>query len=419
LNQPGIYFEEILNTVRHQIPEEAVLKDDKEKKNNQSIFLKDSFPRIMSSKSIGGLERQIVRVESILILLSIGAIASGDYLFGPQISLGYLYLIPLSYSALTHRWFVTASIVLICVVLRQWFGPLDYSSWGLIARDWILTAIFLSVVTALYRLGRSRHEFFETARFQRDELVRELKLAANVQSQLLKRHQPPDGRFEIVAKTYPAKVVGGDYYDFISMGGEDHSGIVIADVAGKGLPAALLMPAVQIALRTLASRYRDANRIIRELNSVFYEATEHASYATLFLGILNLKTGAMEYVNAGHQPPLILRHNHEKFEELTDGGPPVGLLPDADYVAGKIMLNSGDILTLYTDGIVEAENETGEFYENHRLEQVIRNCRNLSPLETIEKLREGVEGFCGGNPPNDDLTAIVVRESPDTASKTV
>ena len=102
------------------------------------------------------LERRIQRVESILILLAVAAIASGDYMFGPYVSLGYLYLVPLSYSALTHRWPVTLSLVVLCVFLREWLGPIEYSSWGLIIRDWVLTVIFLSVVTALHRLGTAR-----------------------------------------------------------------------------------------------------------------------------------------------------------------------------------------------------------------------------------------------------------------------
>ncbi|UCF37507.1 MAG: hypothetical protein JSU96_01160, partial [Acidobacteriota bacterium] len=160
------------------------------------------------------LEKTIVRVESILIALTIGAIASGDYIFGPEISIGYLYLVPLSYSALSFRWRTTAGLIVLCVVLRQVFGPLEFSSWALVIRDWVLTGIFLSVVTLLHRLGRARHKFFETARRQRDELLRDVELAAEVQRELLSTHVPPPNNLDIVTRMEPAKVVGGDYYDF-------------------------------------------------------------------------------------------------------------------------------------------------------------------------------------------------------------
>jgi serine phosphatase RsbU (regulator of sigma subunit) len=364
---------------------------------------------LQPDEDIGTLEKKILRVESILILLSIGAIASGDYLFGPQISLGYLYLIPLSYSALTHRWIVTALLVVFCVIVRQWLGPLEFSSWWLIARDWILTGIFLSVVTTLHRLGRSRHRFFETAQRQRDELLREIRLGAEVQRQLLSRHRPPeDCKFTISARTYPAKVVGGDYYDFISLN-RRKSAVVIADVAGKGLPAALLMPAVKISLRTLVTRYEDPTIILSQLNGVFYEAIEQSSYATLFLGIIDLETGQFNFVNGGHQPPILLKSGNREIERLTEGGPPVGLLPDSVYRSAEVLIEPGDLLVLYTDGVVEAENSDGEAFGAERLEEEIMRKNDRSPREIIEAIHGQVAFFSQDKSAVDDLTIIVLQ----------
>lgn len=359
--------------------------------------------------SIADLERRIVWVESLLILLTIGAVASGDYLFGKETSLGYLYLVPLSYSALTHRLRTTMLLLVLCVFLRQWLGPIEFSSWGLIIRDWVLTGVFLSLVTALSRLGTARREFFEIARNQRDELLGEVERAAQIQRELLEKHLPPSSGYDIVAKAKPAKVVGGDYYDFLNLdGNRGHLGIVIADVAGKGLPAALLMPAVQIALRAVAVRSHAPSEILRELNVILHDAIERASYVTLFLAMLETESGRLQYSNAGHQPVLHLTGSGQS-NWLQEGGTPVGLLPEATYETGEIKLENGDVLVLYTDGIVEAEDSSGEQFGNDRLAEVVRACRTSSAAEIIEKIHEAVRAFRLNRPQDDDETVIVVK----------
>jgi serine phosphatase RsbU (regulator of sigma subunit) len=358
---------------------------------------------------IADLEIRILRVESLLILLTIGAIASGDFLFGEYISLGYLYLVPLSYSALTHRLRTTIILLALCLFLRQWLGPIEFSSWGLIIRDWVLTGIFLSLVTALNRLGSARREFFETARRQRDELVNEVKRAAEVQQDLLDRHVPPASEFDIVAKTIPARVVGGDYYDFLALDAKgSFLGIVIADVAGKGLPAALLMPAVQIALRAVATSFDTTSEILRELNQVLYDAIERASYVTLFFATLKMDTGKLTYSNAGHQPVLHLKASG-KASWLRQGGTPVGLLPAATYETGEITLEKGDVLVFYTDGIIEAENEEQEQFGADRLLDLVRALSDASSCQLVDEIHAAVRQFRRDRIQDDDETVIALR----------
>lgn len=237
--------------------------------DSRSIFARGRRNRIARRKKIDSLEARITRAESILIGISIAAIASGDYLLGRDFSIGYLYLIPLSYSALTHSWRVLLSLLAICVLLRQWFGPLELAPAGLIARDWILTGMFAGIVTFLHRLGSQRRAFFEKARQQRDELRREIELAADVQRNLLARNRPPQDRWDISARTYPLNTVGGDYYDFLPLG-NGRLGAVIADVAGKGLPAAMLMPAVKIALRAIAGQTDRTDNALGDLTPLRY-----------------------------------------------------------------------------------------------------------------------------------------------------
>ncbi len=353
------------------------------------------------------LEQQTRTVESILIALTIAAIAYGDSLVGRGVSIGFLYLIPLSYSALTHRLWVTLPLSAACVGLRQLFGPLELSPSGFFVRDLALTAIFLSVVTALVRLGGRRRRFFETARRQRDELLEEVELAAEVQENLLKKNQPPPTAYDIVATIEPAKVVGGDYYDFLPMG-DDRLGVVIADVAGKGLSAAMLMPAVDITLRALTQRIDDPAAALEEMNRVFYENTGHANYATVFFGVLHLNDGRLRYANGGHLPGLVLRANGAA-EWLNESGTPVGLLPGATFQTAEARLEPGDTLLLYTDGVVEVENAREEPFGAERLAAVAAANRG-EPAAVIERaIRRSVRELGCDDQLLDDASMIVIK----------
>ena len=360
------------------------------------------------------LERRIRRVESALVLLSIAAIASGDYLFGPRVSLGYLYLIPLSYSALTHRWPVTLVLLAACVVLRQLFGPVGLASWALIARDWLLTGVFLGVVVALQRLGAARAAFFETARQQRDELLGEMEMAAGLQRHLLDQHVPPAGLLDVVATMKPARVVGGDYYDFIPLG-PGRFGVVIADVAGKGLPAALIMPAVKIALRTLATRHDRMADALRQANRIFLDNLPPASYVTLVFGVFDTEGRRLVYATAGHQPPLHLSAATGEIRFLRTGGGAVGLIPDVDYETEEVSFEPGDLFLFYTDGVTDSENSGGAHFGEERLIDVVKQNRGRSARSLVSAVHAAIDQFRGPGPQGDDATAIAIRVPGTTA----
>lgn len=353
------------------------------------------------------LEKRITTVESILIALTIAAIAYGDHLVGRETSLGFLYLIPLSYSALSHRLWITLVLVAVCVALRQWLGPLERSPDVFFVRDWVLASIFVAVVTALVRLGRRRRRFFESARRQRDELYEEVEMAAEVQENLLQRNQPPQTQYDIVATIEPAKVVGGDYYDFLSMSA-NRLGVVIADVAGKGLAAAMLMPAVDITLQAVTERVDDPAAALEEMNRAFYENTGHANYATVFFAVLELDSGRLLYGCAGHLPGLIVRADG-KAEWLHEGGTPVGLLPGATFRTAETRLDPGDVLTLYTDGVVEAENTAEEAFGGERLEQLVAAHLHQDAAAIEQALRRAVKEFRCNELSIDDATLIVIK----------
>lgn len=358
---------------------------------------------------IDRLERRILRVENWLILLSIAAIATADYVIGRETSLGPLFLIPLSYSALTNRASTTLLLFVFCVGLRQAFGPLQEASdpWHAFLRDLGIAGVFVVTVAYLGKLGRERRLFFELARRQRDELAHEVEVAADVQKRLLALCEIPGGELDVAARTEQLRSVGGDYYDFVDMGC-GRRGIVIADVAGKGLQAALLMPAVRIALRSIVTRSDDPKGVVEELNDVIFDATEVRHYATLFFASVNPKTGAIGYVNAGHVPPLLVTSDR-RASWLDRGGTPVGLVQHARYRSGEVTLPPDGVLVLYTDGVTEVFGIDGEEFGPERLERVVVDSRTGSAAAIVAAVESAIGRFSAGRDRSDDTTLIVLR----------
>jgi serine phosphatase RsbU (regulator of sigma subunit) len=358
---------------------------------------------------IADVERRIVTVESILIVLSIAAIAAADHFVVTSASLGFLYLIPMSYSALTHRRLVFVLLLAACVGLRVWDTPVETQSWGRLAVDWTLVAAFVAVVVPLRRLGRARVLFFRAARAQRDELVREVEMAARVQQHLLDQHRPPAGPLDVVARTHPARVVGGDYYDFIPLDG-DRFAVVVADVAGKGLPAALIMPAVKIALRTLAQRRGPVDELLGDLNRIFLDNLPPASYFTLVGGIFDAAARRLVYANAGHPPALHLKARGGEGEWLPSEGPAVGLLhEDVRFETVDVPFEPGDVFVFYSDGITEAEDARGAEFGRERLAAVVRGAAGQPAAAIVSAVHGAADAFRGAAPRGDDATVIVVR----------
>ncbi len=358
--------------------------------------------------SIEDLNRRIIRVESLLVILSVAAIAYADYQEGKSSSIGYLYLIPLSYSVLIHRLRTTLLLMAICLFLRDWFGPITLSPCLLILRDFILAGIFLAVVWFLRKLGGYRREILNRAIAQRDELATDVALAAEVQQHLLAARVAPGTAFDIAAKTWPAKQVGGDYYDFIDLG-DGRLSVIIADISGKGLPAAMLMPAAQISLRTLALGGKATDLILKEFNEVLYQATDHARYVTLFYATLDQTAGRIRYVNAGHVPGLLFRGANREVEKLETGGPPVGLLPGVAFTIGETQFSAEDLLILYTDGLTDASNCKDEFFGDGHLTECVRPLLDITSERIIDSIYDALARFTCGPTLPDDLTIIAVK----------
>jgi serine phosphatase RsbU (regulator of sigma subunit) len=277
--------------------------------------------------------------------------------------------------------------------------------------------LFLTIAAYLHRLGRQRSAFFDLARAQRDELADEVALAAEVQHRMLEPNRPAGLELDFHARTDLLKGVGGDYYDLWSPT-EGQAAVVVADVAGKGLPAALLMPALRIAVRSSVSPDHPPTRVVAEVNASLCETTETSNYATMFFATLTLDGGQLDYVNAGHLPGLLVDAAGE-VHWLREGGIPVGLLPDARYESACRTLGADDLLVLCSDGIWEAEDASGEQFGPDHLARAVVAARDRPAREIVDAVHREWELFTGGAEATDDTTLIVLRRNGDSVSSSV
>jgi sigma-B regulation protein RsbU (phosphoserine phosphatase) len=243
---------------------------------------------------------------------------------------------------------------------------------------------------------------------QRERLNREIEIARDVQQRFFPQSYPPVPGIEYAGHCRPALSVGGDYYDFLDLPGSLF-GFAIGDVSGKGIPAALLMASLQASLRSQTmERAGDLGRVMANINRLIYDTTPVNRYATFFYGEYDTKDRKLTYVNAGHNPPLLLRG--EETMRLEDGGPVVGLFPQAVYIEGSVTLAPGDLLVAFTDGISEAMNAADEEWGEERLADAVRTCAaGLPPSKMIARLLECADQFAAGAPQHDDMTLLVVR----------
>jgi sigma-B regulation protein RsbU (phosphoserine phosphatase) len=204
----------------------------------------------------------------------------------------------------------------------------------------------------------------------------------------------------------PWREVGGDYYDFIPID-EERWVFVVADVAGKSVPAALLVSALKASLYSFVRNELAIRSILNKLNRFFYEISPEGRYATLFFAEVDIPTRRVIYVNAGHLPPALIRSDG-RMELLETGGTPVGLLSEARFIEGLAEMNSGDLLVLYTDGITEATNDHDEEYGWERLRDVLYHNRFLPCSEVRKAVLEDLERFTAGEP-KDDRTLVIIR----------
>jgi sigma-B regulation protein RsbU (phosphoserine phosphatase) len=248
-----------------------------------------------------------------------------------------------------------------------------------------------------------------------ERMRRELALAAEVQQRLLPSHAPEGISMEVAGFCEPARGVGGDYYDFID---SDNSqlGLAIADVAGKGMPAALLMSTVQATLRSLTARNGSSaatyelSSIVSKLNRLLFNSTNGEHYVTFFYATFDQTTQRLTYVNAGHNPPLYLRADSDsEFRELTSGGMVAGAFEHSAYEQETVQMKANDLLFLYTDGLTEALNVAGEEFGVSRIMDTLKSIASLSVDQIRDEVVRRVKEWCTGMSLYDDLTFVVMK----------
>jgi sigma-B regulation protein RsbU (phosphoserine phosphatase) len=245
---------------------------------------------------------------------------------------------------------------------------------------------------------------------ERRQLEWELEMSQVVQRALLPQAVPDIDGLELAAFSRPAQIVGGDYFDFFQYRDGAH-GVAIADVAGHGVSASLLMASVQTALRTLAPLTDDPAEIIGHLNRFFCRNVHFTTFVTLFLGRFETASRAFTYVNAGHNPPLIARGkpNGEAQSWLRPTAAAIGLVEEASYRTGSAVLVAGDVLMLYTDGVTEAANAAGEEFGAARLAELVTGQARLPAQDLASNVYRALVEFTGNHQLVDDATLIACK----------
>ncbi len=242
-----------------------------------------------------------------------------------------------------------------------------------------------------------------------EPLLQEIAVARAVQSKLMPRDQPPLRTLDYSGNCIQARIVGGDYYDFLDLGA-GQVGFVLADVSGKGVAAALLMANLQGSVHSHAGGVDSQSlpRLLTSVNRHLYKHTEAGRYASLFFGCYNDDTRSLHYVNCGHNPPLLLREAGV-VERLSPTATVLGLFREWECSVGETQLEAGDVLTIFTDGITETRGNTGEEFGENRLLGAVHESRDLEAAAILRNVERAVGQFRSSAQQEDDLTLVVAR----------
>jgi sigma-B regulation protein RsbU (phosphoserine phosphatase) len=254
----------------------------------------------------------------------------------------------------------------------------------------------------------------ETARLHREaiekELIeKELELAAAIQREILPRSLPEIPGVELAAANLPTRQVGGDYYDVFPLSG-GRLGFLVADVSGKGIPAALLVSTVHAAVHLQIDEAKSVGDLISRIDRHLQRYAATRKFLTIFFGLLESGTGVLRYVSAGHNPGLLVKSSGE-VRRLESTGVPLGMFPSASWREETLELSRGDLLALYTDGLTEAVNETDEEFGLERLSALLAEGRELPAQALCERTFAAVADFAGRMPQYDDQTLLLVRRT--------
>ena len=273
----------------------------------------------------------------------------------------------------------------------------------------------LKVLTTLASVAAIRVENARLTeeQMERERLEREQQVASEIQQRFLPTTAPIVPGYELQGISFPCYEIGGDYYDFIH---RDSGKLVVAlgDVSGKGTAAALLMSSLHAAVHAQADIHDSLAKTITAVNRYLVESIPANRFVTLFYAELDPKDGALAFLNAGHNPPLIV-HAGGTMEQLAAGGLPLGIMADADFREGRTQLHHGDVLVIYSDGVSEACNPAGEEFGPTRLYEVVARNLDASAGGIRDRIESALTKFCQGTPAADDITLVICKRLAESA----
>jgi sigma-B regulation protein RsbU (phosphoserine phosphatase) len=267
----------------------------------------------------------------------------------------------------------------------------------------------LNLLTVMANVAAIRIEHARLNEIEEAEraMAKDMEQAALIQKALLPSQPPAIPGLDIAGKTTACRTVGGDYFDYLTFP-DGRVGVLVGDVAGKGMPASLLMSSLQARVQVLFEEADDLARKITRLNKAICSNCPDNRFITFFMTVVNAATGELVYTNAGHNPPVLVRAAGG-FDTLKGGGVILGILPSATYKETLAQMESGDVLVLFSDGVTEAANPADEDFGEERLGSLVESLRNRPASEIVEAIEVAVNDFTQGAPAADDITVVVVR----------
>ncbi len=342
-----------------------------------------------------------------LVLGALSAVAYADRLV-VSISLVYLYILPLAVGAIFLCKKVSYSLIVVCVLFHDYYSPRNINPGLRIFHNLSAMLCFAFVVYVIQRYMEQREALAKTVQKQRDDLLKDVELAVQVQRLFLPLGKPVIAGLEMAGMIQPARGVSGDYYDYIPIDAHTIQ-IIIADVAGKGVPAALLMSATAAAMRFEANHDRNMLAQVKRLNTGILSVSDDERYVTLLLAEIDTRKRIIQYVNCGHNPALLFRASTGTLTRMNSSCPPIGLSPEETCELASADLMAGDVAVFYTDGVTEAENRLGEEFGLERLSAVVRRGSSLSAEELKIEIFKSAANFCSEVGFQDDVTILVVK----------
>lgn len=274
----------------------------------------------------------------------------------------------------------------------------------------------LKVLTTLSSVAAIRVENARLAEetLERERLERELQVASEIQQRFQPTSAPQVPGYELQGISFPCYEIGGDYYDFIQ---RSNGNLVVAlgDVSGKGTAAALLMSSLHAAVHAQFETHKSLAETISAINRYLVESIPANRFVTLFYAELNPKSGELKFLNAGHNPPLIV-HASGTMEQLAAGGLPLGIMTEADFREGRTTLNAGDVLVIYSDGISEAVSPSGEEFGPTRLYEAVARNLDASAAGIRDRIESALTKFSQGTPAGDDITMVIVKRLAESSA---